>query len=438
MGNWRRMPNVGPAGGLGIGMIGDRRGGHEMRGARHGHHPRSPRQAIAPERMPPPPSKRARHPLVIVGNAILTLIVLMIVASGVALYIGKGMFEAPGPLDRERTVIIPRGAGIRDVAQLLRRERIIDNPLLFVGGAVVTQSTGEVKAGEYLFEPSVSMREVLDTLVEGRSIEHTVTIPEGLTSEQIVARLMENPVLTGDIAGIPPEGSLLPETYKVTRGTTRQQLLNRMISAKRRLVQETWDKRAAGLPIKTIDEFVTLASIVEKETGKTEERPRVAAVFINRLNRRMRLQSDPTIIYGMAPGKGTIGRPLTRADVERPTAYNTYAIEGLPPGPIANPGRASLEAVANPARTKDLYFVADGTGGHVFAATYNEHLKNVARWRQYQREQAAAAAQEESSGETQATSASAPTTATAPAAPAADAAKGAKRAGDLPKSTRAQ
>jgi UPF0755 protein len=295
-----------------------------------------------------------------------------------------------------------------------------------------------VKAGEYLFEANVSMREVLDTLVEGRSIEHTVTIPEGLTSEQIVARLLENPVLTGEITQVPPEGSLLPETYKVTRGTTRQQLLNRMIAAKRRLVQETWERRTPGLPIKTVDEFVTLASIVEKETGKTEERPRVAAVFINRLNRRMRLQSDPTIIYGMAPGKGTIGRPLTRADVERPTAYNTYTIEGLPPGPIANPGRASLEAVANPARTKDLYFVADGSGGHVFAATYNEHLKNVARWRQYQREQAAIAAQEEASGETPATPASAPTTATTPTATTTEATKGAKRAGDLPKSTRAQ
>jgi UPF0755 protein len=420
-------------------MVGRRRGDHETGSGGHRlHHPRSPRQAIAPERMPPPPSKRARHPLVIAGNAILTLIVLLLLASGVALYVGKGMFEAAGPLDRERTVVIPRGAGIRDVAQLLRREGIIDNQLLFVGGAVVTRTTGSVKAGEYLFDANVSMRDVLDTLVEGRAIEHAVTIPEGLTSEQIVSRLMENPVLTGDIAEVPPEGALLPETYKVTRGTTRQQLLNRMLSAKRRLVQEAWERRVPGLPIKTIEQFVTLASIVEKETGKTEERPRVAAVFINRLNRRMRLQSDPTIIYGMAPGKGTIGRPLTRADVERPTPYNTYTIEGLPPGPIANPGRASLEAVANPARTKDLYFVADGSGGHVFAANYNEHLKNVGRWRQYQREQAAAAAQEESSGETAATPASAPTTATTPAAPAADAAKAAKRAGELPKATRAQ
>lgn len=412
----------------------NRRGNRDANGGQR-MHPRSPRQVIAPERMPPPPSKRARHPLVVIGNAILTLIVLMILAGGVALYVGKGMFDAPGPLDRERTVLIPRGAGIRDVAQLLRRERIIDNQLLFVGGAVATQSTGSVKAGEYLFDANVSMREVLETLVEGRSIEYTVTIAEGLTSEQIVKRLMENEMLTGEIAEVPPEGTLLPETYKVMRGTTRQQLLNRMIAAKRRLVQETWERRATGLPIKTIEDFVTLASIVERETGKTEERPRVAAVFINRLTRRMRLQSDPTIIYGIAPGKGTIGRPLTRADVERPTPYNTYTIEGLPPGPIANPGRASLEAVANPARTKDLYFVADGSGGHVFAATYNEHLKNVGRWRQYQREQAATAAQEESSGETTATPASAATTATTPAP---EAAKGAKRAGETQKGTRAQ
>jgi UPF0755 protein len=355
---------------------------------RRGHHPRSPRQAIAPERLPPPPSRRARHPIVVIGNAILTIIVLAIIAAGAGLYFGKGKFESAGPLDRERTVVIPRGAGIRDVAELLRRERVIDIPMVFVLGATISGKSGDVKAGEYLFDPAVSMSEVLDTLVEGRSVQHTVTVPEGLTSEQIVQRLMESDVLTGDITSIPLEGTLLPETYKVTRGTTRQQVLNRMQSSHKRLVQETWERRASDLPIKTVNEFVTLASIVEKETGKADERTRVAAVFINRINRRMRLQSDPTIIYGLVGGKGTLGRSLTRDDVERPTPYNTYTIDGLPPGPIANPGRASLEAVANPSRTKELYFVADGTGGHVFASTYDEHLKNVSRWRQYQKEQA--------------------------------------------------
>ncbi|MCC6948651.1 MAG: endolytic transglycosylase MltG [Bradyrhizobiaceae bacterium] len=409
-------------------------------------HPRSPRQAIAPERMPPPPSRRARHPLVIIGNAILTGIVLLIIAAGAALYVGKEMFEAPGPLDRERTVVIPRASGIRDIAELLRRERIIDRPFVFVLGAMASQATGNLKAGEYLFDANVSMREVLDTLVEGRSIQHQVTIPEGLTSEQIVQRLMESDVLTGEIGEIPQEGTLLPETYKVVRGTTRQQLIARMTAAHRRLVQETWERRAPDLPVKTVQEFITLASIVEKETGKADERTRVASVFINRLNRRMRLQSDPTIIYGLAGGKGSLGRPLTRDDVERPTPYNTYAIDGLPPGPIANPGRASLEAVANPSRTKELYFVADGSGGHVFAATYDDHLKNVARWRQYQKEQATIPPPSETgNGNTPAPAATPPagaqkaaTGGNAPPKPPLPPEKGAKRTGQTEKSSRTQ
>lgn len=362
---------------------------------RRGQHPRSPRQAIAPERLPPPPSRRARHPIVVIGNAILTIIVLAIIAAGAGLYFGKSRFEAAGPLDRERTVVIPRGAGIRDVAELLRRERVIDIPMVFVLGAAISGKTGEVKAGEYLFDAGVSMSEVLDTLVEGRSVQHTVTVPEGLTSEQIVQRLMESDVLTGDITSIPLEGTLLPETYKVTRGTTRQQVINRMQSAHKRLVQETWERRASDLPIKTVNEFVTLASIVEKETGKADERTRVAAVFINRMNRRMRLQSDPTIIYGIFGGEGKpADRPIYRSDIDTPTPYNTYTINGLPPGPIAIPGRASLEAVANPSKTNDLYFVADGTGGHVFASTLEEHNANVARWRRIERERAEAAKNE--------------------------------------------
>lgn len=417
----------------------DWHGGHHRRGA----HPRSPRQAIAPERMPPPPSRRARHPLVVVGNAILTAIVLALIAAGAVFYIGKNKFEAAGPSDRERTVLVPRGAGIRDVAELLRRERIIDTPIVFVGGAFVAGKSSEIKAGEYLFEAGVSMREVLDTLVEGRAIQHVVTVPEGLTSEQIVQRLMESDVLTGEIAEVPPEGTLLPETYKVTRGTTRQQVLARMQAAHKRLVEETWERRAPDLPIKTMGEFITLASIVEKETGKADERTRVAAVFINRINRRMRLQSDPTIIYGLVGGKGSLGRPLTRDDVERPTPYNTYAIDGLPPGPIANPGRASLEAVANPSRTKELYFVADGTGGHVFAATYDQHLKNVARWRQYQREQATLPkespkeAEAETKSDAEESAKSGTSSVPVPSSrPASD--KGAKRTGEARKGSRTQ
>lgn len=348
--------------------------------------PRSPKQALMPDRLPPPPSRRARHPIVIIGNAIFTILLLLSVVVGGALYYGSQKFGAPGPLDRERAVNIPPRTGLRDMAELLRKEGVIDNPTLFVVGAVLMGATEKLKAGEYVFEKGASMSEVLETIIEGKSIQHTVTIPEGLTTQQIIQRLNDSEILSGPIQKIPPEGALLPETYRVTRGTTREQLLQRMLAAHKRLVDEIWARRATDLPIKDINEFVTLASIVEKETAVASERTRVAAVFYNRLQKKMRLQSDPTIIYGLVGGKGSLGRSLTRADVEQATPYNTYTITGLPPGPIANPGRASLEAVANPSRTKELYFVADGTGGHVFAETYEQHLKNVARWRDFQKD----------------------------------------------------
>jgi UPF0755 protein len=205
-----------------------------------------------------------------------------------------------------------------------------------------------------------------------------------------------------------------------------------MSTAHTRVLQEVWERRAPDVPVKTPEELITLASIVEKETGKADERSRVAAVFINRLNRKMRLQSDPTIIYGMVGGKGTLGRPLASEDVDRFTPYNTYLVDGLPPGPIANPGRASLEAVANPSRTRELYFVADGSGGHVFATTYDQHLKNVARWRAYQKEQATAGAQQPPPPEP--TAAPAATQKSAPPPPE----KGVKRTGQTEKGSRTQ
>ncbi len=352
-------------------------------------HPKSPRQALMAEVLPPPPySRRARHPIVVIGNAVLTAIVLLILAGGAGFYFGKQRYEAPGPLDRERTVVIPRG-GIRDTAEILRREGVIDQSALFVGAATLLRV--EIKAGEYLFERNTSMRDVLDTLVQGQAIQHQVTIAEGLTSEQIVQKLMEAEVLTGALREIPREGTLLPETYKVTRGTTREQVIARMANAQKRILQEVWDRRAPDLPVKSAEELVVLASIVEKETGKADERSRVAGVFVNRLNRRMRLESDPTIVYGLVGGKGTLGRGILQSEKAQATSYNTYVIYGLPPGPIANPGRASLEAAANPSRTRDYYFVADGTGGHVFAETYDQHLKNVARWREVERERRDAA-----------------------------------------------
>jgi len=345
--------------------------------------PRSPRAALEPERVPAPArrSRRVRHPLVIAGNAIFTVLIVLSVAVGGALYVGKQRFEAPGPLSDDKVVNIPRGLGIRDIADLLAREGVIDQPWVFIGGVLVLKARGDLKSGEYQFSKAASLADVVNTIIENKVVQHALTIPEGLTSEQIVAKLLENDALSGQIKEIPHEGTLLPETYKFTRGMARAQIIQRMQQAHLHLVQEIWEHRMADLPVKTPEQLVTLASIVEKETGKPDERSRVASVFVNRLKSKMRLQSDPTIIYGLTGGKGSLGRPILKSEIEQPTPYNTYVIDGLPPGPIANPGRASLDAAANPARTKDLYFVADGSGGHVFSETYDAHQKNVARLR---------------------------------------------------------
>ena len=345
--------------------------------------PRSPRAALEPERVPLPNrrSARVRHPLVIAGNAIFTTLVLVAIVVGGALYMGRQRFEAPGPLTEDKVVNIPRGLGIRDIADVLQREGVIDQPWVFIGGVVVMKARGDLKSGEYQFSKRASLADVVTTIIENKVVQHALTIPEGLTSEQIVARLLEANSLSGQIKEIPREGTLLPETYKYTRGMTREQIIQRMQQAHHRLLQEVWEHRTPDLPLKTPEQLVTLASIVEKETGRADERSRVAAVFINRLKNKMKLQSDPTIIYGLTGGKGSLGRPIMKSEIEQPTPYNTYVIAGLPPGPIANPGRASLEAAANPARTKDLYFVADGTGGHLFSETYEQHQKNVARLR---------------------------------------------------------
>jgi UPF0755 protein len=345
--------------------------------------PRSPRAALEPERVPMPSrrSSRARHPVIVVGNAIFTVLIIISVAVGAALFFGKQRFEAVGPLADDKVVNIPRGLGIRDIADVLQREGVIDQPYIFMGGVIALKARGELKYGEYQFSKNASIADVVDTIIEGKVVQHAFTVPEGLTSEQIVARLLENTALTGQIKEIPREGTLLPETYRFTRGMTREQIIQRMQQAHRRVLQDVWEHRMADLPVKTPEQLVILASIVEKETGRPDERTRVAAVFVNRLKTRMRLQSDPTIIYGLTGGKGALGRPIQKNEIEQPTPYNTYVIDGLPPGPIANPGRASLEAAANPARTKEIYFVADGNGGHLFSENYTEHQKNVARLR---------------------------------------------------------
>jgi len=346
--------------------------------------PRSPRAALEPEQVPPPPkrSERARNPFVVVGNAIITILLIGMIGTGAAYYYGKKTLEAPGPLQQDKTVVIPSRAGMTDIADVLQHEGVIDsNRWAFIGAVLALKARSELKPGEYAFQKNASLRDVIGTIVEGKVVQHSVTLPEGLTSEQIVARLTDNDLFTGTIREIPREGTMLPETYKFPRGTTREQVIQRMQAAQKRLVAEIWEHRSPDVPLKSPEQLVTLASIVEKETGKADERSRVAAVFANRLQKKMKLQSDPTIIYGLVGGKGTLGRPIKRSEINQPSPYNTYVIDGLPPGPIANPGRASLEAAANPARTRDLFFVADGTGGHAFSESLDAHQKNVAKLR---------------------------------------------------------
>jgi len=345
--------------------------------------PRSPRAALEPDRVPVPTrwSTGARHPLVIAGNAVFTILILVAIVGGVVFALAKHRYDAAGPLEADKVVNIPPRAGVRDIADLLVKEGVIEHPLTFIVSALMAKTHDELKFGEYQFSRGASLHDVINTIVEGKVVQHQITLAEGLTSEQIVQRLLESDLLSGNIKEIPREGSMLPESYRFTRGAPRDQVIQRLQAAQRRVVQEVWEHRMADLPLRSPEQMVILASIVEKETGRPDERTRVAAVFVNRLKQKMRLQSDPTIIYGLVGGKGTLGRPILRSEIEQPTPYNTYVIDGLPPGPIANPGRPALEAVANPARTKELYFVADGTGGHSFSETLDQHQKNVARLR---------------------------------------------------------
>ena len=346
--------------------------------------PRSPRAALEPEQVPPPPkrSERARNPFVVIGNAIITILIILMIGAGTAYYYGRQLLETAGPLQEDKVVNIPQRAGKRDIADALQREGVINvNPWLFIGSVFSLKASSDLKPGEYSFQKHASLRDVIATIVEGKVVQHSVTIPEGLTSEQIVTRLSDNDLFSGSLKEMPREGTLLPETYKFPRGTTREQVIQRMQQTQKRVLAEIWERRNPDIPVKSPEALVTLASIVEKETGRADERSRVAAVFTNRLRQKMKMQSDPTIIYGLVGGRGTLGRPIKRSEITQPSPYNTYVIEGLPPGPIANPGRASLEASANPARTRDLFFVADGSGGHTFTETYDQHQRNVAKLR---------------------------------------------------------
>jgi UPF0755 protein len=347
--------------------------------------PKSPSEALKPVAPPAPPPKarrRRRSPFIAMLSGLFTAALVIAGLAGAGIAMVSSQSKAPGPLSADRVLIIPKESGLTEISDLLQREGLIEHPWAFRVSALISGSWTKLKAGEYLFKARVSQQEILDIIGEGKAVEHSITVPEGLTSEQIIARLRENDLLSGDVIQVPREGSILPDTYKFQRGSTRQAMVDRMTRDQRRILNDVWTRRPADLPIKTPQELVILASIVEKETGRADERPRVAGVFINRLNRKMKLQSDPTIVYGIVGGKGTLGRSIMRNEITQPTPYNTYVIDGLPPGPIANPGRAAMEAVVNHSRTKDLYFVADGSGGHAFAETLDQHNRNVGRWRQ--------------------------------------------------------
>ena len=284
----------------------------------------------------------------VVGNAIITILIILMIGAGTVYYYGRQMLETPGPLREDKIVNIPSRAGKRDIADALLREGVINvNPWVFIGGVFALKASSDLKPGEYSFQKNASLRDVIATIVEGKVVQHAVTIPEGLTSEQIVARLIDNDIFAGSVREMPREGTLLPETYKFPRGTTREQVIHRLQQSQKRVLAEIWERRNPDVLVKSPEQLITLASIIEKETGRADERSRVAAVFTNRLRQRIKLQSDPTIIYGLVGGKGTLGRPIKRSEITQPSPYNTYVIEGLPPGPIANPGRASLEAAAN-------------------------------------------------------------------------------------------
>ena len=312
-----------------------------------------------------------------------TGLVALTAAGGIAFW-GALRVMAPGPLDRTETVVIPRGSGLEAIALTLDDAGVIDSPLLFVVGAKIA---GPLKAGEYAFPAGISIDGILGMMRQGQTVVRRFTVPEGLTSAQVVALLDREPALSGEVKAVPKNGSLLPETYHYSYGDSRAGLIDRMQHAMDQALAEAWKARDQDLPFDTPQQALTLASIVEKETGIPAERAKVAGVFVNRLQADMKLQSDPTVIFALTDGAGELGRALTRADWKFESPYNTYQVAGLPPGPIANPGRASIHATLHPERHEFLYFVADGSGGHVFARTLPDHNRNVARWREVQRRQ---------------------------------------------------
>ena len=344
---------------------------------------------------------------------VLFFVTLFVTLMGGALWLGNALLTAPGPLGATTNVVIPRGAGPTTMAKVLQEAGVINHARLFRIAVMIDPTPKPIKAGEYEIPARISMWALLDLLQSGKQVQRRLLVPEGMTTAEVLDLVRRTEALSGEITLDVKEGDLLPETYFYSRDDTRDGLLLRMKEAMDKALDEAWRKRAAGLPLANRREALTLASIVEKETAIPAERAKVAAVFINRLRRKMKLESDPTTIYGLTRGKVPFNRELTRADLASNSPYNTYVVTGLPPGPICNPGRAAITAATNPARDRSLYFVADGQGGHAFAQSLQEHNRNVERWRQIVRERQEQAQQQQTPG------APAPPPSASPARPAA-------------------
>lgn len=388
----------------------------------------------------------------IASNAVTFLMVGLFLLGGVILW-GKSQYTAEGPLEQAICLQVERGSNMRKVSRKLEEQGAVTSAAIFRMGADYTEKTGDLKAGSFLVQPGTSMAGIVDVVTKGgastcgtevvyriginrvsvqvRELDPTnnrfveraeftpgaddvpqvytetkekpdtrfrIAMAEGVTSWQVIEALNGIEVLEGSVAEVPAEGALAPDSYEVRPGDDRSEIIAQMQAAQEAIVAAAWEARAPGLPIGSPEELLVLASIVEKETGVPEERGQVAAVFVNRLNQGMRLQTDPTVIYGITKGQGILGRGLRQSELRKETPWNTYVIDGLPPTPIANPGRASLMAAAQPDSSDYVFFVADGTGGHAFAVTLEEHNENVARWRQIEAERGAAAAGNASTG----------------------------------------
>ena len=311
-------------------------------------------------------------------------IILAALGAGVLLW-ADNEFKRPGRSLEDHVVVLPRGAGLDDIARRLARAQVIESPLLFRIGVRLSGAARGLQAGEFLFTAGLSGEAVMNHLLSGRPVTRRLTVPEGMTSRRVVELINDATGFEGLIPALPEEGALLPETYHYGYGDYRAEMVQRMADAMTETLMALWYNRQVGLPYETPMDALILASIVERETALAAERRHVAGVFVNRLKRGMRLQSDPTVIYGLTGGEAAFERRLSRADLKHDSPYNTYLVKGLPPGPIANPGRSSIAAALDPLATRDLYFVADGAGGHVFARTLDEHNRNVAKWRKLQK-----------------------------------------------------